>query len=354
MSYDWSDTTRQDRLVFYDVDPHSLEVRQELTGVELSGSTITWGYYTDTRVSGSIKVLNSNHIDHSLIRVVHTVPDWGYSDTLATLLVTGDDAERDAGSWLTAYTCHSTLTMLEKDLLPYAYVIGAGAKAKAVISKLLEDAGRKYSFTGASRDYRYTQAKSYEIGDSRLSDLFDVCSTANDRLDVDGSGVVVIDAYIAPTNTTPSWVLDLADSRTNTLEDISRSSSRLSVPTREIVHYKGTDGNNNDVEVVGYADSTTGETASRRGYVLAEVQEINDLSPATQTAATAAAQSYLADNTDEDHEWKVKLLYMPMKCGQTVYITFPDGDDAGRHHCLVKTVELDLSDMTMTVTLKEV
>jgi hypothetical protein len=350
---DWSDTTREDRLRFYDVDPHSLEVRQELTGVELSGSTITWGYYTDTRVSGSIKVLNSNHIDHSLIRVVHTVPDWGYSNPLATLLVTGDDAERDEGAWLTTYECHSTLTMLADDLLRCMFCARKGNKATDLLKNLLNDCGHKYSISGSAHDYRYSSdGTALAFGASALAGVNDVCGTAGDRVDVDGNGVITISAYTTPANITPAWTLDLTDSRTNTLDDITRSSSRLSTPTREIVYCTTTDSKNNSVTYFGYADATTGETAAKRGYTLAEVQSVTDLT--SNAAATASAKSYLADNTDEDCEWQIKMLYMPMKTGETAYVTFPDGDDEGRHHCLIKNIELDLSDMVMNVTFKEV
>ena len=353
MSYDWSDTSRQDRLVFYDVDPHSLEVRQELTGVKLSDSSITWGYYTDTRVSGTIKVLNSNHIDHSLIRVVHTIPDWGYSDTLATLLVTGDDAERDNGAWVTTYTCHSMLTMLEDDLLRCMFCARKGNKASDLLKNLLNDCGHKYRISGSAHDYRYSaDGTALAFGASALSGVNDVCGTSNNRVDVDGSGVITISAYTAPANITPAWSIDLTDSRTNVVDDISRSSSRLSTPTREIVYCTTTDSNNNSVTYFGYADATTGETAAKRGYVLAEVQSVQDLT--SNAAATASAKSYLADNVDEDREWKIKLLYMPMKIGQTAYITFPDGDDEGRHHCLIKEIDLALDTLIMSVTLKEV
>jgi hypothetical protein len=358
---DWSDQTRQDTILVYDVDPHSLEVRQQLSGVELSGSSITWGYYTDTRVSGTLKVKDTNHIDHSLIRIVHSIPDWSYSNELATMVVTNDDADRDSGAWITSYELHSALSMLENDLLACCYSIGAGAKAKAIISSLIGNADRPYLFGGDFLDHIYTESKVYDFGNSVLKTLFDICDTADDHLNVDGHGRILIDGYIPPHYIDPSWELDLSNSDTNVLDKISRSSDRLSTPTRVIVHYKGTkqvqSGNSissEEVEVSAYVDATTGETRASRGYTVAKLYEAQDLSPQDVNAARKLAETYLPSAHDTTLTWQLSCLYMPMKIGECVTLIFHDGPDSGSHHCLVQTITLSLDTMVMKLTLKEV
>lgn len=355
---DWSNQSRQDTILVYDVDPHSLEVRKQLSGVELSGSSITWGYYTDTCVSGSLKVKDTDHISHSLIRIIHSIPEYNYSNELATMVITADDADRDSGSWLTKYELHSALTMIEKDFLPCCYSIGKGAKAKSIIESLLKNAGRSYLLNGDFLDHIYTDSKVYDFGNGVLKTLYDICDTAGDTLDVDGHGRIIVRKYIAPHYISSTWELDLAGCRTNVLDGISRSSNQLSTATRSIVHYKGTkqsnSGSSEDVEVYAYVDATSGETSSVRGYTIAEVHEVQDLSPQDSNAARKLAETYLPSDHDTTLTWKLSCLYMPMKPGECVNLIFHDGPDSGSHHCLIQTIELALDTMVMKLTLKEV
>lgn len=53
---DWADQTRRDVLTFQMVSPTNIEqVYGELDGVDLSGSSLTAAYYTDTRTSGKLR-----------------------------------------------------------------------------------------------------------------------------------------------------------------------------------------------------------------------------------------------------------------------------------------------------------
>lgn len=358
---DWADTTHSNIIRVYDVDPHTLAVRQEIQGVELSSSNLTWGYYTDTRTSGSLQVKDSNHIAHSLIRIIYSIPEWNYSRTLGTYVVTNDDSERNKGSWITTYELHSALTMIEKDYIPCHYVAGKGGKAKDLMSKMIKGVPRPFYFLDSAKDYTFKENKIYELGDSVLSDIFDMCDLSNNYLNVDGNGYITIGAYANPSTITSSWNLSVTDSKTLLLDGISRSSDHLSMPTRAIVTYKGSEQykegettKTRDVEIVAYADATSGETRAARGYEVAEVHTLQNLDPTTKAAAQSWANKYLTLDHTPSYEWTIKSLYMPMEIGQTCTITFPDGPDKGSHHCLIKTISTSLDYLDLSITLKEV
>lgn len=355
-TYDWSDVSRKDELLFYCCDPLTLNVRAKLSNVELNGSYITWGYETDTRVSGSLKVLDTNYSDHSLIRIVHYIQEWNYEKTLATMLVTDDPGNRSKGHWLTTYELHSALSMIEKDYIPWPYTIASGATAKNVVTNLLGDAQRPYVIGSDFSDYTYPgpDAVIYDMGDSRLSDLFDVCNTSGNFINVDGEGRITMSRYIPLASRTPVYTFDVSSSRTNVIDGITSSSTRLTAPTREIVTYQGQDSNKQDVKIYAYADTTSGETATSRGYIVAEVNSVSKLDPATTATAQTLANNYLSESTGYTKEWQLSILYVPLNISDVVVLRFPDGTDAGDHKCLVKTIKLALDTLTMDLTLREV
>lgn len=356
VDYDWSDLSRNDEFLFYCCDPKTLSIRSVLSNVILNGSSLRWGYETDTRVSGLIKVINSDYVDHSLIRAVHYISDWNYQKVLATMVVTDDPENRTKGAWTTSYELHSALSMIEKDCIPWPYTIAVGAKASNVIKNLLGDAGRPYTIGSDFSEYTYNGSGPvmYDMGDSRLSDLFDVCNTSGNFINVDGLGHIVMSRYIPLAERSPVYLFDVSDPRTNVIDGISSSSSRLTAPTREIVTYDGQDGNGKDVKIYAYADTKSGETSVSRGYIVAEVNSVSKLEPATQARANELANSYLNSNTGYSKEWTLSILYVPLDIGDIVELRFPDGDDAGLHRCLVKSMKLNFSTITLDLTLKEV
>ena len=97
---DWRDLTRKDRIIVQQVNPANIDaVMGELEGVELSASSLTAAYYTDTRTSGKLKVIGEGWRRGSFLRVVHQVPEWNYSRELGTYIVTNDDRARENGAW---------------------------------------------------------------------------------------------------------------------------------------------------------------------------------------------------------------------------------------------------------------
>lgn len=351
---DWS-VSHTNVVTACQIDPHSMAVLGELSGFEPGGSSLTWGYYTDTRVSGKLKALNPNWREHALLRIVHAVPEWNYSNTLATMVVTEAPWSRAKGGTTVEYELHSALSMIEKDFLPYHYSIASGARSNDVFNKMLEDAGRPHRLLSGCNNYRYGSAKQYERGDSRLSDLFDIADASGNRLDVDGEGRITFAKYVTPKNITPSWSIDLADPRTTVLDGVSGGTEKYSEPTRVVVTFKGSESENGktkEYDMAAYADRKSGETSAVRGYTLAKVESISDLNPKTQAALQAEADKRIPD--EGGREWELQMLYAPIRIGQTVSLTFPDGPDEGTHRALVKNVELSLGDMIIKLTLKEV
>lgn len=347
---DWKDATREDSVRVYMVDPHNLDIiRGELTNIILDGCSITQGYYTDTRISGKIQVMESEYIEGSWIRIVHEVESEEYRNELGTFAVSKPSDSWDKGARITDYELQSALWTLTNDLCPNHYSIGAGSYALTVFDNICKMCGREYVHKAGANNYRYTESKIYEMGDSYLSDLFDICDISNNRIGVDGHGRITIEPYRNPSDITPTWELDTDDPRTLVLsESITRDSTEYEAAGRSIVIYSS-----NDEEIYAQADapSSSPYSSAKRGYTRAVSHQVNDLSPATKAQAQALANTYLQTDMASTIEWKVSTLYFPAVIGETLNFIM----DGEKRKCLIKSIDpINLKTMTMTLTLKEV
>lgn len=351
---DWTNQNRVDEIVIELVDPNNLNrVRDTLDNVIVGNSSLDFGYYTDTRVSGSIETIDDNYDGTSFLRIVHSVKGTDYKKPLATLAVSSDDGSINKNSIKKTYECKSALAMLEKDYIPDIFSIGIGAYAFDVISKTLSGASRPYLINNSANNYRYSEAKTYELGDSRLSNLFDMCDISNNRIDVDGNGYVTVDKYISPSNKNIKYIIDLADERTNVIDGINFSSDKFSVPNM-VIAKSSTKTDDEEKPFWGYAVSSGEYSRAKRGYTICEIVEVDKVDPQNSAGASAYAQKKLEELSAPTNEWTLSLLYLPLNTGDTVSLEFQEEDEKVIKKCMVKNISLNLGTMVEQVTLKEV
>lgn len=353
MGVDWKDQSRRDALAFQMVSPTNLNaVYGELDGVILDGSTLTAGYYTDTRCSGKVVVQGNGWRRGSFVRVVHTAPGW--SNTLGTFIVTGDDSSRHHGVWEQELVLSSVLYGLSTDKLTGPYTIAKGGMGLAAIKKLLSGRGRPTIYS-APNDHRYGSAKVYETGTDALTVLYDLCTTTNNRLDVDGLGRVTVGKYVRPASKTPKFTVDLSDPRGVAHDDVKLKTDWLSLPTNAVVRYKYSDkkGNQKEIRATAWVNSKNHAARGVRGYNVTSFLDLNEMSPATVATAQNRANQLLRGDSTELVEWELKMQYIPVWEGDVVTLVVPDGRYAGKRKCLVKSLDIDLSTMEMKATLKE-
>lgn len=357
---DWKDLNRTDKIIVQQVSPSGLDdVIGELDGVDLSRASLDAAYYSDTRTSGKIDVMGDGWERGSFIRIIHEVPEWGYSHELGTYIVTDDAAERSNGAWRYSLTLQSMLYALDLDKLVRPWTIAKNAMALKVAQQVIGQTNFQLVTAGA-RDYKHKTTSVMESGTSRLSSLFSLCKLANNRLDVDGHGRIVIPAYVNPADKTPVWRIDLSDPRGIALDGLSRSTNWLEMPDIVAVSHKySATTNGKTVEREINATATVGGTAHQakavRGYSIVDFREISDMSPQTAARAQQLASSYLNADLREHIEWELTTAYLPIWEGDVVELIVHDGDAdyQGTRKCLVKSISLDLQPLRMKLTLKE-
>ncbi len=382
MSYDWRDQTITHRVRVMMVSQTNLnDGWGELEGVDLSKSSIDANYYTDTRYSGKLHVVGEGWRRGSFIRIVHEVPEWGYSNILGTFIVTDDKASEENGVWHYDLELHSTLKALEKDLLATPWTVAKGSSALHCTKQALTSSGlhsmRKVlgSFSNVydatvevddslAEDVRATTAQILQAGKSRLECLFAFASMCNNRIDVMPYGYIKVEKYVSPAAKQPKWRFDLSDPSGIVEEgSLSRSSDWLTMAdTVAVVHrYTETSGSDSsskseqrEVYATAKVASDAHHSTSKRGYTITDFREIKSMSPKTATRAQEIARGYLAEDV-EQVEWDLKCSYVPLWEGDVVELYVHDGDPTyrGVRKCLVKDVTIDLQYMHMSLTLKE-
>lgn len=365
MALDWKDLTREDKLTFLMVSPTNLnEIYGELDGVDLSSSSLDAEYYTDTRTSGSLTVVGDGWIRGSLIRVVHSVPEWGWTRTLGTYIVTNDEAKRENGVWKYELTLQSMLFGLSTDLLVRPWTVAKNAMAIKAMRDCLNSAAFKHTIVSGANDYKLKTPQVMESGTSRLACLYSLCTMANDRLDVDGNGCVTVSKYVNPASKVPSARIDLSDPRGVAFDDLTRSTDWLQMVDTAAVSFKYSDsvkkgGKTETVqrEINAYAkvSSSTHQAHAQRGYTVTDFRSVSELTPQTAAQAQKLANQYLKENAPELVEWELTTTYLPVWEGDVVELVVHDGMEQykGIRKCLVKGVSLDFGSMTMALTLKE-
>lgn len=334
---DWRDPARRDDIRFVMVDPNNLdEVYGDLEDVQLGSTSITYGYYADTRYSSGISFLKfNNYVPNAWIRIIHDVPLEGYSNELGTFIPTSP-SESWSGAVIIKLDLQSPLWGLKDDLLTSKLSIGKSTSVLNAFKAVCESSNRPFIFENPN-DYRTTKAIVYAVGTSKLQVLFDLCDMTGNRMDLDGHGRIILSPDPDQTTLTPTWTLDADDTRSMIIQGSIEMDSEIDdLPSRAIV----VNGNN-----VGVADLDAGieYSAQQRGYIKAKKYD-------GKGNVQSLAKMYL-DTASKIVHYKMNTLYFPCKCGENVTFIL----DGEKHICMIQSIDpLNLETMTMGLTLREI
>ena len=359
MALDWKDLSRTDKIELMMVSPQSMDQTYgTLQNAIMSECYISSLYYSDTRTSGSISVLGvDQYVPNSLIRIIHHIPEWGYTNELGTYLVRESPYTRKRGAWKTKLALESRLEGLALNKAKSPWTVAKGAEVVTAMQQMLTECRMEYSTIGA-RGLTASEPFVYETGSSYLSRLYDLCNVSKNRLDIDSHGTVVVSAYTEPKYKPPKFRLDLADIHGLVKDDISLTSSYMSTPNRAIVSYRYTEKVNDESverEITAFTDSTGSNAFGARGYIVSDYYEISELEPPTYATALQISQMRLADQQKDKVEWEITCPYFPVWEGDIIELVVHDGPASyqGNRHCLVKSQKISFKNMSMDLVLKE-
>jgi len=338
------------------VDQNSLEnVRGQLRDLDLKQCSVTEGYDTDSRVQARIgthvrEFEADGYVDKSRLRITLSVPEWGWSRELVTGYVTDSELTLSQGFVDRQYTTDSVMWALGKDLLPCNVVCAKGQTVMEVTRWWLNTARMPFIEYGPN-DRRYGETKSYEIGESILSTLFDMNDGLN-RFDMDGHGRMVIHAKPDPRAASPIMTLDASDPRTLICSELVRTSDEWDIVSRVIVTASES-SNGESHTIAGYADSNPDWPSAPqiRGYNIGKKEGYDGPSehPNAQELTNIARQK-LWDEQPTSITWDFTVLFCDLHIGDIVTLV----PFSYERKCLITSVQTDLGDMTQKITAKEI
>lgn len=381
--YDWRDTTARHVVRVVMVSQTNLEDQLgELEGVDLSGSSLEWGYYTDLRTSGRLRVWGDGWERGRFLRVYHDVPKYGFTEVLGTYIVTSDDAELVNGRWVYELELQSTLQMLVDDLLTRPWVIPRGASSLDAVRQVIGGSGahsmRKTLATLAgagdseveldtslAEDKQATTAQVMQAGQSRLECLFALCKMGSNRLDVSPWGHYTVSRRRSLSSVEPKYRLDMADTRGVIVDgSVRHRTDWLELPDTYAVEHTYTEKDESDSkskseqrEIYGEArvKASSSHAIANRGYSIVHFESLREMEPKTAMRASEIARQRLAEDSVELMEWELETVYLPLREGDVVELVVRYGpkEYVGVRRCFVKEIEVELEHMTMRMTLKE-
>lgn len=355
---EWQNLTRTQMLHAYMIPTTNLDdCYGEINNVDWASSSITCGYYTDTRTSGQLVIHGDEWNRNSFIRIVLEIPEYDYQKEIGTYAVSNDDRDFVNGECITTLELISLLHTMSLDLAPNPRVIGKGASVLDVIRSECRDAGREYIVSNAI-DSKTSSVNILETGTSRLARCYELCSLSNNRLDVDGHGHITVNKYIAPSERTPSLTIDIQDTRGISFDDLHLSTDYLSSPSIAVISYQYIDEKTNEnKEIVASVEveAVNHGSIKQRGYNVTNFTSLTEMNPKTYNQALAIAKSKLKEHQQEKVEWTLTTKYLPIWEGDIVELIIPNdaGMYGGSRKCLVKSIDISCEYCDMQLTLKE-
>lgn len=344
---EWLDQKQRHEVVVQMLSPTHLDaIIGELDGVDLSGSSVSASYSTDTRTSGRLRVIGTGYIRNSWLRIIIRYPDSGYERELGTYVVAGEPFKLQGQVY--DYELQSLFWAYSQDECAYPLTVGEGAWAMAAAKYEL---GAYYeSDFSKAKDVKLAEAVTYESGTNRLRRLYDLCSMAGNRPDVNGHGTF----YALPEDmaVTPEYTIGINDVRGISHGDVERESDFQTRPNRAGVSYSWND--DGEHRIYSHADATGDIAPDARGYVVTDLHTEENMDPPTQAHADEIARDSVSQFR-ETVTWTLESRYLPIWEGDWVYLDVGDKDPvySGVRTCIVDDIDIDLLHLDMRLTLKE-
>lgn len=333
-----------------------------LNGVQNSGLTISENYESDSRVQAKVTTYvkegeSDGYVENARLRITLSIPSEEWSEELVTGYISDISETIEHGYTERSYTIEGTIWGLLDHKIKDPITIGKGAKLLNIWTNLMSTQTKmQYSTTGA-QDHSYSDTILYEPGSTLSTVLFEL-SEEYDRMSVDGHGRVTLTKYIAPSDQTPSIVIDAHDLRGLTIAPINKTYKKWESPGRAIVTATiSREENGKTVQEViagSYDAPATDDTSiERRGYLRARTDSYTGTSenPSKSELDTAARKNWETAQ-DKGNEWTASSVFADYHAG-TVATFIPMGESSSCK-VLIKSVTTNLSEFTQELSMKEV
>lgn len=352
---DWTNSELDHEFHVYMVDPIDHDSTLGELEVYADGASITWSKSDDgIGVTASVEVPDwTKWIDNTWLRIIHRIPSHNYERVLGTFIVWDEGASGGLDTYTGSPELVSVFRGLEYDLMPYILGIGKGASLKNVIARVMGQTPIQYRLSGF-KDYRFNEPYIFDVGESRLEVLRQLCSLSGNDIWPDSDGLVRISAKQYGYSAMPIYAIDCDAERSIVYEGSVHSfSDSRQVAGRSIAVWNGREEDGAE-SISGYMDVRSKHFASpqRRGYIVAELHELEDLpDPKSLRHVQDLASRWLVEDTQVSKGWDIETVWLPFIAGD--FIEFkPPGQDF--RTCMIESITANLGSWTTSMSLREV
>ena len=205
----WTTSGRVDDFAFEIIAPNNLGKHVDwLEGV--TGGSLTFGYDTDLKVSGSLNVSTTSFVNNCLIRI-HYKPKLGTVKkdiVLCTCFANTTSMTFDKGRYTGQIELRSTLARYIDDVFQSVFTIGKNKSFKAELKRMVkQSAGGQYIIDSNVDDKKCSAAIALEANSTIMSGIQQISDKLNGYVTVNENGYMVLEKYVSPGNKTCSLVL---------------------------------------------------------------------------------------------------------------------------------------------------
>lgn len=347
---DWADSRRKNSYEFYTVDPFTLQ-ETGVAEVDPSASSLTWGYYTDNKVSGGL-VMNNSTDRSQLIRVKQLIemPEQRYYKTLATLFVENSGESSKFKKKDISLSCYSTLWRFTQDMLCYDFFRPVGYNVVQEIRELVEECGGKLNvMPGVDTSRTHTIDIFFEMGTNIGTVLNTIAGWIGCEIHPDESGYITLKPYIAPQDRAVKYTFE-AGKNCVYLPGVEMEESSDGVINRVVVWYQveGTENGNtvvhSDRAVVDLPIGTafSYEKIGRRATEILEYPYVSFGAEPSNEELVEYGNQYLRNNNGSTTYFDIESVGVPTLTTGDVVRYFNETDFEEPFSALCEITEIDM------------
>ena len=349
MDVDWFSPELDHRFTVKMVDPIDHDSELGILDVYASGS-VRYDSSTDTVASAVINAVDwTQWIENTWLRIEHTITGTSFKETIGTFLVWDEGISYTLDSKEASPQLYSSLMALSYDYLYNHILVGKGASLKEAMQRVCSSAARRYDFASDVEDYRFVSPMLFDAGDSRLDTLISMGRIGNIDVRPSEKGYISFVRHVPAVSKTPVIAIDCNSPRTVVREGSVRPiSDKRQVPNRSVAVFKG-DGESDTVTAYADLDSSDPMSPHLRGYVVAEIHELDSDEEwgTTSLHAQTRAREFLVTDSKTTEGYAFDCAYLPIRNDDV--ISFCPPGESKYQNLKVVSVELDLGNWSMSV-----
>ena len=356
MTWSWNESGRIDSFEFEKISNTNLNTSLGKLECLVTGGTLTYSYFSDLKVSGSLDIINapSNMAEQEyLIRIWYT-PQLNGERKKIELGTFYFDAELhyENGMYKGTLNLRSMLARHLDDLTIQKWTIAKNSKVSANYKKVFKALGGFPKIDGV-KDSTINKNHIFDVGVTPMEILQYLADTCGGEITVDTHGRTVLKKYLTPKQKAKSIsTIISANAKSVVKAGMDISNTYKQIPNRVVCIYETGEGKNSK-QYIGKAalDKKEARSFNKIGKWITNYYKVNNCKTPYVQNLNKLAATKLARANSKTIYYTFNSYYQPLELGEVIKLKYDDIVVKG----LVSNIELDLAiGLPMKVKIRKV